>query len=161
MSRDCTWVPGDFENALQENFDIQRDCKSDRTKSYNCIAWAAGKTNVPWWPIDLAPYFWPQGLPRGVETLENFINAFRSEGYLPCIDGSIQPGFEKIAIYVDDKDVPTHAARSLPTGVWTSKLGDEEDIEHSTLRAVEGRIYGKVKAFLQRALGTITPPPNN
>ena len=27
----------------------------------------------------------------------------------------------------------THAARQLPSGKWTSKLGDADDIEHNTL----------------------------
>jgi hypothetical protein len=141
-----SWIPGTFENALREGFDVHRDCKSDRTPNYNCIAWAAGKTNAPWWPIDLHPYFWPPGLSKGVETLDNFLRAFETEGYVACVDASIEPGFEKIAIYVDDNDVPTHAARSLQNGMWTSKLGDEEDIEHATLRVVEGFVYGTAKA---------------
>jgi hypothetical protein len=24
---------------------------SDATAEYNCIAWAAGQTHIPWWPI--------------------------------------------------------------------------------------------------------------
>jgi hypothetical protein len=46
--------------------------------------------------------------------------------------------------------VPKHAARSLPNGAWTSKLGDDEDIEHSTLAVLEGREYGRAKVFLKR-----------
>jgi len=68
------------------------------------------------------------------------------------VDPSIEPGFEKIVIYVDDADVPTHAARSLQNGMWTSKLGDEEDIEHATLRVVECLVYGTAKAYLKRPI---------
>ncbi|MCI0637958.1 MAG: hypothetical protein L0Y72_23715 [Gemmataceae bacterium] len=39
--------------------------------------------------------------------------------------------------------MPTHAARQLPTGRWSSKLGPSEDIEHD-LHALEGEIYGTI-----------------
>lgn len=38
--------------------------------------------------------------------------------------------------------IPSHAARQLPNGRWTSKCGQAEDIEHD-LRDLEGRLYGK------------------
>jgi hypothetical protein len=49
---------------------------------------------------------------------------------------------------IDDEE--THAARSLPNGRWTSKLGNGEDIEHITLAVLEGDLYGKVRVFLKR-----------
>ena len=53
-------------------------------------------------------------------------------GYAPIgEDGPLQDGYEKIAIYALDGE-PTHAARQLDTGRWTSKLGKHEDIEHDT-----------------------------
>jgi hypothetical protein len=42
-----------------------------------------------------------------------------------------------------------HAARQLPTGHWTSKLGESEDIEHR-LHDLEGLIYGQVVLVLAR-----------
>jgi len=59
--------------------------------------------------------------------------------------------FEKVAIYALDGE-PTHAARQLSDGTWTSKLGKDIDITH-TLRALEGSTYGQVAAYLKRALG--------
>jgi hypothetical protein len=56
---------------------------------------------------------------------------------------------EKIAIFADATGSPTHAARQLTSGRWTSKLGEAEDIEHE-LRAIEGDIYGTVVAILKR-----------
>ncbi len=149
-------MPSDFENLASANFNIVTDCTSDRTVSYNCIAWAAGKTDMPWWPTDVIKgYYWPNGLPKeGIdqETVENFINAFKSLGYEICNSSEIEAFFEKIAIYADRNMRPLHAARSLPKGVWSSKMGDEEDIEHGTLDAVAGRVYGLPVAFLKRPL---------
>jgi Asp-tRNA(Asn)/Glu-tRNA(Gln) amidotransferase B subunit len=57
---------------------------------------------------------------------------------------------EKIALFVGlDKEV-THAARQLPSGAWTSKLGDWEDIEHKTLSGLESACYGRVARILRR-----------
>jgi hypothetical protein len=150
--RDCSWVPAHFENISPKDF----DCSSDPEDDYNCIAWAAGRTDRPWWPTIVAPYFWPDGLPREpiheAETLENFIAAFQMQGYKVCRSGNFHYRYEKVAIYINDKHRPTHAARLLATGVWSSKLGDEEDIEHGTLECIQGKAYGKVAVFLKRKL---------
>lgn len=146
-------MPGRFENLAASNFDGVLDCTSDATPSYNCIAWAAGKTNQPWWPIAVVKgYHWPSGLPKDEETVANFTRAFETEGYEVCISSQIEPGFEKVAIYADADRNPLHAARSLPKGVWSSKIGDEEDIEHSTLEAVAGKLYGYPVVFLRRLI---------
>jgi hypothetical protein len=44
----------------------------------------------------------------------------------------------------------THAARQLPSGAWTSKLGDWEDIEHNALSGLESSFYGRVSIILKR-----------
>jgi hypothetical protein len=59
-------------------------------------------------------------------------------------------GFEKLAIFADENSEPTHVARQLPSGAWSSKLGAGEDIEHSSLTALEGSVYGRVVQFLRR-----------
>ena len=159
--RDCSWIPGKFPNLAGAGFNIQNDCTSDRTHGhpvkYNCIAWAAGITNEWWWPWKLGGYTWPKGdglcfeLPKQ-ETLGNFIAAFRSIGYDECDNGIAEDGFEKVAIYVDPQGRPTHAARSIPSGGWTSKLGDCEDIRHPTLESIECITYGTATAFLKRKI---------
>jgi hypothetical protein len=117
--------------------------------AYNCIAWAAGATTDWWWPIDdVRKSFWPSGVPRET-TLDAFTAAFRSLGYIAGADDGLEPGFEKVALFADRAAVPTHAARQLPNGRWTSKLGQAEDIEHG-LRALEGDIYGSVVAIFRR-----------
>jgi hypothetical protein len=122
------------------------------TVKYNCIAWAAGVDTEWWWPLKQAGYEWPgmrHEIP-GQETIENFISAFESRGFTCCGNGKYENGFEKVALYVDGNQHPTHAARLLPTGVWTSKLGDDEDIEHKTLKCLEGKQYGRVCVYMRR-----------
>ena len=120
---------------------------SPRADAYNCIAWAAGVTSAWWWPGDPERTYWPEGVPR-VPTLEGFCAAFATLGYVPCESESHEAGFEKIALYAAE-GAPRHAARQLPGGRWTSKLGRAEDIEHG-LRDLEGAVYGSVAQVMKR-----------
>jgi hypothetical protein len=76
--------------------------------------------------------------------------AFRALGYEPCADGHPEAGYEKVALY-GNTTFYTHAARQLPSGKWTSKLGPFEDIEHDTPDDVAGGVYGEVMVFMRRA----------
>jgi hypothetical protein len=102
-----------------------------------------------WWPTP-AFYYWPQGAPLE-ETLEAFIQAFATLGFIPCDDETVESGFEKIAIYVNDQGTPTHAARQHHNGRWGSKLGRDVDIEHS-LADLTHSMYGSVAQILKRRL---------
>src|ERR1039458_1110376 len=99
---------------------------SDPTGLYNCIAWAAGFSNKWWWPDKFKIGFWPPTAKRE-EKLEAFAQAFATIGYEKCNNGNLEEGFEKIALYAVPNPlgrwIPTHAARQLPTGEWTSKMG--------------------------------------
>jgi hypothetical protein len=120
---------------------------------YNCVAWAAGKTDDWWWPVvDPQRAYWPSGVPR-VVTLEAFRMAFATLAYEVCSSTDHQVGFEKIAVFANSEGMPQHVARQLPNGRWTSKLGKMADIEHQ-LRALEGAVYGSVVLFLKRLLVT-------
>ncbi len=124
---------------------------SPRDRTYNCTAWAAGFTNDWWWPIDVhRRSYWPPGVARE-ETLEAFRDAFATLDYALCSCEILEAGVEKVALFADYQNVPTHAARQLPNGRWTSKLGIIEDIEHD-LRDLEGDIYGTVVLLLKRSL---------
>ena len=100
-----------------------------------------------WWPDLLGVSYWPAGIPRE-ETIDAFVQAFASEGYQLCETRELEAGSEKIILYVLD-DKPTHAARQLPNGRWTSKLGRAEDIEHDP-DDLTGTIYGVIALVLQR-----------
>lgn len=122
---------------------------SPKSRDYNCIAWAAGDTANWWWPgSDPMREYWPAGVERA-QTLAAFQKMFASQGYLLCDNGDLETGFEKIAIFADNHQVPLHAARQLPSGRWTSKLGRWVDIEHG-LRDLDGASYGSVAVFMKR-----------
>lgn len=123
---------------------------SPATPEYNCLAWAAGDDRQWWWPDAMGQGYWPVDVARE-ETLEAFEEAYRTLGFSQCEDASLERGFEKVAIYAN-KLVPTHAARQLSDGRWTSKLGPLEDIDHDALDAVEGDWYGKVALVLKRPI---------
>jgi hypothetical protein len=120
---------------------------SPASTEYNCIAWAANRTDTTWWPDPLGAGYWPGGVSR-VETLEAFYQAFESIGYFRCTDGRLEAGFEKVALYALGGQ-PKHAARQLTDGRWTSKLGRYLDISH-TLGGLEGPVYGQVTGYLKR-----------
>lgn len=90
------------------------------------------------------------------ETLDAFAAAFATLGYAPCSDERPEHGFEKIALFAA-AGLPTHAARQLPGGRWTSKLGLREDVEHD-LHAVAGEVYGTAALVLKRPM-TATKAP--
>lgn len=148
----CPEIEAFLENLGPNDYD--QDDVSPQTEDYNCIAFALGVTNKPWWPDKRYPdtYDWPPHLPRQdllQETLDNFIKAFETKRYRVCTNGKLKKGIEKVAIYTVS-GVPKHAARQLESGIWTSKCGDYEDIKHFTLFSTEGKNYGKVSVFMQR-----------
>ncbi len=68
-------------------------------------------------------------------------------GFAECDTDRFETGFEKIAIFATRLESPTHVARQLPDGTWTSKLGEFEDIEHPTLRVLGRGIFGEPRAM--------------
>jgi hypothetical protein len=76
--------------------------------------------------------------------------AFATLGYVPCSDGALDLGSKKVAIDTTDEG-PTHAARQLENGRWSSELGPDDDIEHR-LEGLSSAIYGSVVQFLRRSV---------
>lgn len=125
---------------------------SSPDRRYNCIAWAADNNTRKWWPDSMGVGYWPKGVPR-VETIDAFMKAYETLGYKLCFNEALEAGVEKIAIFGirgEGEVVPTHAARQLESGEWTSKLGDFEDIAHKTVHAVSGPVYGEVICCMSR-----------
>ncbi len=116
--------------------------------NYNCIAWALGDDKRWWWPNGI--YYWPDNLKLG-SNAENFFTCFKKFGYIRCDNPNMEQGYEKLALYVDANNSPTHAARQLSNGNWTSKLGKSVDIEH-TLDGLIGPIYGIAKYFFKKTI---------
>ncbi|WP_449329012.1 DUF7689 domain-containing protein [Schlesneria paludicola] len=121
---------------------------SNPTRLYNCIAWAAGVNDKWWWPGPKNFGFWPKGV-RREETIDAFIEAFATLGYEICpTRDRFEPELEKVAIYTR-AGIPTHAARQLQDGMWTSKCGDGIDISH-TLEGLASPYYGRATVYLSR-----------
>jgi hypothetical protein len=135
--------PGAFPRLTPSNHRIT----SPASRRYNCVAWAAGDQERWWWPDELGIAFWPERVPRK-QDLDTFIAVFRTLGFETSEDAEFEAGFERVAIYATNR-VPTHVARQLPGGRWSSKLGPQEDIEHD-LDALAGPAYGSVAVVLQR-----------
>ena len=114
---------------------------------YNCIAYAVGDQTKRWDPNQ--GWHWPAGVPRQA-TLAAFTKVFTQLNYRRCSGSELEAGFEKIAIYQKGNRA-THAARQLPDGRWTSKLGDLDDITH-TLAGLAGDQYGQPARYMRRAV---------
>jgi hypothetical protein len=147
------WDQHRFPNLTAQN----NQKTSERKRRYNCIAWAAGTKTNWWWPDPIAiaknDAYWPAGVPA-VETIDAFLLAFATRRYLECADSNLEPGFEKITIYgivhANGHIEPTHAARQLRDGSWTSKMGQNVDINHTILNAVDGPCYGTPVRYMKR-----------
>jgi hypothetical protein len=130
-----------FPHLTHDNHEIT----SPRTIKYNCIAWTVGNVNRWWQPGG----YWPIEANRDDYGVGNLINAFRSMGFEECENGDLEDNIEKLAIYGSSL-IYTHAARQLADGRWSSKLGQLEDIVHSTVEALCGSDYGEVVQFMKR-----------
>ncbi|GIL23792.1 MAG: hypothetical protein BroJett042_23050 [Bacteroidota bacterium] len=138
-----------FENSKFPNSKIDPFLlTSPQTPIYNCIAWAFGSVDKWFWPDVAGTYFWPSDIPR-TETLDSFIKLFEIIGYKVCDNGDLEKDYQKIAIYADGNGKPTHAARQLRNGFWTSKLGQSFDVTH-TIHSMSDGLYGNVAAFMKR-----------
>ncbi len=116
---------------------------SPATYEYNCIAWAAGVTDIPWWPIRSSGVFWPlhpQKFPRRSrlsripQSLSGKLSATRN-----VITASLEPGIcEKIALYQSNNGSPTHAAKPIARWKMDQQIGSfYKDITHATPAALE------------------------
>lgn len=119
---------------------------------HNCIAYAIGDTHNWWEPSGWTIHYWPPGV--NVEySLESYTKIYTIHGFEICHNNNkdLETGYDKIAIYVDNQGIPSHAAKQMETGAWRSKLGEYEDIEHESLAALEGNDnYGTVVRILKR-----------
>ncbi len=129
---------------------------SEETWDYNCIGWAAGDDQKWWWPLNLAPNgksaYWPRRAPKK-STIPAFVKMFADRGFKVVRDNdpSLEEGYEKVAIFAFGQK-PKHAARQMPSGRWTHKMGQSIDLETDTLKAVEGPKYGTVVRVLKRKI---------
>src|SRR5579863_9394501 len=109
--------------------------KSPFDTSYQCIAWAACRTDRQWWPWNHPSFYWPPGFRKypvgSAVPVADFMAVFQQKfGYQACNSPNFEIGYQKIAIYEDALGT-THMARQRFLGSgWLSKLGFNEDIVH-------------------------------
>ena len=139
-------LTGAFPNLASERFEIE----DEPSPRYNCIAYAAGDTSKWWWPDGIN--YWP---PWATPTtkMESLQEAFAGEGYEQCEDGSIEPGYQKVALY-EAHSAMQHAAVQMPDGRWRSKMGKGPVIEHRNPESLSSGIYGEPTVFMRRATST-------
>ncbi len=141
----------DFPNLQNAGWQLTSAVKP----SNNCIAWALGDTQQYWDPdvIGVRGYYWPPGVPRD-DAVSTWARVFELHGYAACDNAALESGVEKVAIYADATGTATHVARQVESGKWSSKLCPDEDIEHNSLSALEGMVYGKAVLYMKRTRGT-------
>ena len=136
-------IPSHFPNSASDPFEQT----SPIDYYYNCIAWAYGSNKKWYWPSGKPEHFWPPDIPLQ-ETVDAFIKLYESIEYEVCPDGELEKDYEKVAIFTKD-GIPTHAARQLSDGKWTSKLGQQIDVSHSIFSIINGT-YGDVEVYMKR-----------
>jgi TIR domain len=112
---------------------------------YNSFSWAAGD-ETRWWSPDPEGY-WP--IDGEALTMGGFLRAFETLSYRVCPEGKVEDGYEKIAIHINELGQPTHAARQIKSGLWTSKLGSLQKVEYKDVNVLNP-LYGNVAVFMKR-----------
>ena len=139
-----TWLNISFPHLRDEGFTVV----DPPSNTYNCIAYAAGDTNQ-WW-AHTPDRYWPPHATRS-NSIASLREAFAGLGYEECEDGSVEPGYHKIALY-EDQGAWEHASVQMPNGAWHSKMGRGPLIEHRSPESLSGGMYGEVHCFMRRPL---------
>ncbi len=159
--RPAILVRAELEATFRNLANVRWSIKSPYDDTYQCIAWAACRTDRKWWPVDIFPqppahFYWP--VEPVDETVDSFVQALATLGYNPCENSSFEFGYQKLAIYAADDMSVRHMARQEFFGRgWLSKPGKLEDILHPDLASIEGdpsptslNEYGRVRQILKR-----------
>ena len=134
-----TWIDHQFPDAVGK-YAIKSPCDG----RYNCIAYAADDTGA--WVSHEVGYRWPAQRSGDIAAL---VAVFQGLGYEVCTSAELEAGLEKVALYELHGEW-THAARQLASGMWASKLGPDEDIEHDDPKCLCGIFYGAVHCVMRR-----------
>tara|TARA_R110002124_G_scaffold262626_1_gene428743 strand:+ start:1231 stop:1656 length:426 start_codon:yes stop_codon:yes gene_type:complete len=136
-----------FKTHFPNLSDVAKKKTSESNPNYNCIAWAFKDNRRFWWPDRRA--YWPMDI-TGLNQLVAFERLFAAQGWEKTNDSNVEPNYEKVALFALN-GIPTHAARLLENGYWTSKLGVEIDISHG-LRELDGPAYGTILQIYRKAI---------
>lgn len=131
---------------------------SPKDPDYNCAAYVADDRTQKW-AYTMVPqpgYYWPKGAIEDDDP-DALKSAYETIGYeLDTGDRAAEPedGYEKLAIYVDDYGLWSHAAKLGADGEWSSKLGDSYDVTHKSQHCFgdSGPEYGNVAYYMRRKI---------
>ena len=133
-----------FPNLKSTNYAVI----SPYDPSYNCIAFAFADTSHWWQQYHVKPHYWPEWIADD-DTLDSWIKVAALFGFRDASNSDPEPELDKIAIYAKGEE-PQHICFRSGNGLWKSKLGEDVDVEHEALHALEGNIYGVVRICLSR-----------
>jgi hypothetical protein len=142
MAISVVWIDNQFPGAIG-----LYTKSSDPSGIYNCVAFAASD-DTEWWS-HFPGYKWPA---RRSPLIDALVEVFLSLGFqkFGATETMSEPGYDKVALY-ELNGFWKHAARQLPNGKWTSKLGPDEDIEHDTPECLGGNFYGTIHCIMRKA----------
>lgn len=146
-------------NELQERFPKLRpdnwERRSKANPRYNCLAFANGDERHFWTPNRYGGmYFWPPNIKRE-DSAETWEQMFSDAGFERTKNREVEPGFEKVAIYINLDDMTVSHIAISDGFTWLSKLGRGQDIAHSSLDLLEGNQldeYGIVDRILRKQI---------
>ena len=132
------------------------DEKSKKNPQYNCIAWAAEWDDQRWWqPEPFEPgMYWPKGV-NDDGSFKCFVDLFENLKYRKADSADLELFYEKVAIYKNILGRFTHVARQKHSGIWWSKLGEDQDVYHNSPEGLESQKYGKPSVIMKRPCGLI------
>jgi hypothetical protein len=103
------------------------------------LAWAAEDEEHWWWPNEDS--HWPEEAARE-ETIAAVVAAYGVLGFVSGEGLLVEQEYEDMVIYTSRDGTPTHVARQLQFGLWSSKRGLLQDVEHRTVAFSLSRIAG-------------------
>lgn len=136
-----TWHP----KLKNNNYIIISD---NNLMDYNCIAYSLDIYDMY---CGSSTNSWPYKILSRSPKLDNYIKYYNMYDYVICDNYKYDNDFEKVALYVDNDNNVTHAAKQYKNR-WRSKLGASVVIEHELdwISGFDYDNYGKVGIILKR-----------
>jgi hypothetical protein len=126
------------------------EIRSPLDHRYNCVAWVVDDKKKWWEPDPMNQYYWPSGLRRNDYSVEAYKDMFENLGYESSSGEEGEKGYVKIALF-SKGTLFKHVSWQRESGIWTSKLGKLQDIDH-LLGSLSGSIYGSPTIFLRKSV---------
>lgn len=129
------------------------ELRSDPDPLYNCIGFAMGMQNVCValrHPQLIDWCWWPPTAPRTLDP-QSLIAAFEYFGFEVCANGTVEPDYDKVALYEKNGEWQ-HAAVIEEEDLYHSKMGVWWDIVHRSGDLFHDDAYGDIFAYMRRPI---------